>query len=105
MASTANFSRGDSFGCTWTWSPGAGEPANLIGVTITSDIKDHCGNLYVLTVQIAGDGLSFSTIYDGDTSEWGIGQANWDIRFVFVGSPVTHSRTFRVIVEDTVTKS
>lgn len=105
MANTASFSRGDSFGCTWTWTPGAGEPANLLGTTITSDIQDRCGNLYALTVTLANDGLSFTTVYPGDTSEWAVGQANWDIRFVFAGSPTTHSQQFRVIIADTVTKA
>jgi hypothetical protein len=105
MANTASFSRGDSFGCTWTWSPGVGEPANLLGTTITSDIQDRCGNLYALTVTVAGDGLSFTTVYTGDTSEWAVGQANWDIRFVFDGSPTTHSQQFRVVIADTVTKA
>lgn len=105
MANTASFSRGDSFGCTWTWTPSAGEPADLLGVTITSDIRDHCGNLYSLDVEIAVDGLSFTTIYVGDTSDWSIGQANWDIRFVFPGSPTTHSQQFRVIIADTITKA
>lgn len=105
MASTANFSRGDSFGCTWTWTPSVGEPANLLDTTISSVIKDHCGTEYALTVEIAEDGLSFTTIYDGDTSDWGLGQANWDIRFVFDGNPIAHSIKFRVMVEDTITKS
>lgn len=105
MANTANFSRGDSFGCTWTWNPGEGEPADLLGTTITSTIRDHCGNEYPLVVTIAEDGLSFSTIYDGDTSDWAIGQANWDIRFVFDGNPIAHSIIFRVIIADTITQS
>jgi hypothetical protein len=105
MANTANFSRGDSFGCTWTWNPGEGEPADLLDTTITSTIRDHCGNEYPLVVTIAEDGLSFSTIYDGDTSDWGLGQANWDIRFVFDGNPIAHSTIFRVIIADTITQS
>ena len=105
MANTATFSRGDSFGCTWTWNPGVGEPANLLGTTISSDIQDHCGNLYSLVVTIAEDGLSYTTNYSGDTSEWAIGQANWDMRFVFDGSPTTHSMIFRVLVRDTITQS
>ena len=105
MANTANFSRGDTFGCTWTWTPGAGEPADLIGTTITSTLRDHCGNEYLMTVTLAGGGLSFTTNYNGDTSDWALGQANWDIRFVFPGSPTTHSTIFRVIVAQTITQS
>jgi hypothetical protein len=105
MANTANFSRGDTFGCSWTWTPGAGQPANLIGTTITSTLRDHCGDEYAMTVTLAGNGLSFTTNYPGDTSDWALGQANWDIRFVFPGSPTTHSTIFRVIIEQTITQS
>jgi len=105
MANTANFSRGDTFGCSWTWTPGAGQPANLIGTTITSTLRDHCGDEYAMTVTLAGNGLSFTTNYNGDTSDWALGQANWDIRFVFPGSPTTHSTMFRVIIEQTITQS
>lgn len=105
MSNTAYFSRGGSFGCTWVWAPGEGEPANLIGTTISSTLRDKCGTEYEMTVTMAGNGLSFTTNYVGDTSSWALGQANWDIRFVFPGSPVTNSKMFRVIVEDVVTVS
>lgn len=105
MSNTAYFSRGGSFGCTWVWTAGEGEPANLLGTTITSTLRDKCGNEYEMTVTIAGDGLSFTTNYSGSTLDWAIGQANWDIHFVFPGSPTTNSRMFRVIVEDVVTES
>jgi hypothetical protein len=58
-----------------------------------------------MTVTLAGGGLSFTTNYNGDTSDWALGQANWDIRFVFPGSPTTHSTIFRVIVAQTITQS
>jgi hypothetical protein len=105
MANTTIFSRGDSFSCTWTWVPGAGEPANLLGTTITSTLRDHCGHEYDMTVALAVDGLSFSTTYVGDTSNWSLGLGSWDIRFQFAGSPVTHSNIFRVKVEETITQA
>ena len=105
MANTTIFSRGDSFSCTWTWVPGAGEPANLLGTTITSTLRDHCGHEYDMAVTLAVDGLSFTTTYVGDTSDWSLGLASWDIRFQFAGDPVTHSNIFRVKVEETITKS
>ena len=105
MSNTAQFSRGGTFGCTWVWTPGEDEPADLTGTTISSTLRDRCGTEYEMTVTLAVDGLSFTTNYIGSTSEWALGQANWDIRFVFPGSPITNSRMFRVIVEDTVTTS
>jgi hypothetical protein len=105
MANTAIFSRGDTFGCGWAWNPQEGEPANLIGTTITSTLRDKCGHEYSLAVALAVDGLSFSTTYVGDTSDWALGLASWDIRFQFPGSPVTHSSMFRVQVEETITQA
>jgi hypothetical protein len=58
-----------------------------------------------MTVALAVDGLSFSTTYVGDTSNWSLGLGSWDIRFQFAGSPVTHSNIFRVKVEETITKA
>lgn len=105
MSNTAYFSRGGTFGCTWAWAPGEGEPANLLGATIASTLRDKCGNEYEMTVAIAVDGLSFSTNYEGDTSEWHLGLASWDIRFTFPDGPVTHSTIFRVQVQETITQA
>ncbi len=103
MSNTAYFQRGNSFAATFGWTPGATGPANLLATTLTSVIKDKCGTEYALTVTKAGDGLSFTVAYPGSTSDWELGQHSWDIKFVFPGSPVSHSEMFRVIVEDTVT--
>lgn len=105
MANTVTFSRGDSFACAWTWSPGAGEPATLASATITSTVRDKCGNEYDLLVTKAGDNLSFTTNFVGDTSNWHLGLASWDIRFQFTGSPVTHSELFRINVVETITQA
>ena len=105
MANTVTFSRGDSFACSWTWNPAAGELANLIGTTITSTLRDNCGAEYDMTVTLAGNGLSFTTTFVGDTSNWHLGLASWDIRFQFPGNPVTHSNLFRVQVQETITQS
>lgn len=104
-SNTAVFSRGDSFSSVWTWVPGAGEPANLIGTTITSTLLDRSGKAHDLTVVLAGNGLSFTATYIGDTSSWGLGLASWDIRFTFPGGPVTHSTIFRVQIQETITQA
>lgn len=104
-SNTAVFSRGDSFASVWTWVPGEGEPANLIGTTIQSTLQDRAGKEHDMVVTVAGNGLSFSTIFPGDTSGWALGLASWDIRFTFPGGPVTHSTIFRVQVQETITKA
>lgn len=104
-SNTAVFSRGDSFSSVWTWVPGAGEPANLIGTTITSTLRDRAGVEHDLLVTLALNGLSFTATYVGDTSRWALGLASWDIRFTFPGGPVTHSTIFRVQIQETITQA
>lgn len=104
MSNTATIGQGNTFGCTFAWTPGAAGPANLLATTLSSTIKSRCGqDEYELTVTKAGDGLSFTVSYPGSTADWAVGQYNWDIKFVFPGSVVSHSELFRVNVIDTVT--
>jgi hypothetical protein len=104
-SNTAVFSRGDSFASVWTWVPGEGEPADLLGTTITSTLRDKSGRDYELVVVLAVDGLSFTATFPGDSSGWALGLASWDIRFTFPGGPVTHSTIFRVQVQETITQA
>jgi hypothetical protein len=104
-SNTAVFSRGDSFSSVWTWVPGAGEPANLLGTTIASTLRDRSGKEYPLVVVLAVDGLSFTATFPGDTADWALGLASWDIRFTFPGGPVTHSTIFRVQIQETITQA
>ncbi len=103
MADTVQFTRGNSFACSFVWTPGATGPANLLATTITSTIEDKCGNQYATTVTTAGDGLSFTVAFVGDTSDWGLGLGRWDIKFVFPGSTISRSQIFRINVVEAVT--
>lgn len=103
MSNSVTVSQGNTFACTFTWTPGATGPANLLTTTITSTVEDKCGTQYPLTVTKAIDGLSFTVAYAGDTADWPLGLANWDIKFVFPGSTVSRSEIFRVNVIDSVT--
>lgn len=102
-STSVTLKRGNTFGCNFTWTPGAAGPANLLTTTIASTVEDSLGSEYVLTVTKAGDGLSFTTNYVGDTSTWGLGLAKWDIKFTFPGSTVSRSETFRINVIESVT--
>ena len=103
MSNSVTVSQGNTFACTFVWTPGATGPANLLATTLTSTVEDRCGNQYPLTVTKAGDGLSFTVAYAGDTADWPLGWSNWDIKFVFPGSTVSRSEIFRVNVIDSVT--
>jgi hypothetical protein len=96
-------SQGNTFACTFTWTPGATGPANLLTTTISSSLEDRQGNVYAMTVTKAGDGLSFTVAYPGSTADWAIGLGKWDIKFVFSGGTVSRSQIFRVNVIDSVT--
>ena len=102
-SNTVTVSRGNTFACTFSWTPGATGPVNLLATTISSSLEDRQGNVYAMTVTKAGDGLSFTVAYPGDTSSWAIGTGRWDIKFVFPGSTVSRTELFRVNVIDSVT--
>ena len=96
-------SQGNTFACTFTWTPGATGPANLLATTITSTLEDRDNASYPMSITVAGDGLSFTVAYTaGSTANWALGLARWDIKFVF-GSTVSRTEIFRVNVIDSVT--
>lgn len=100
---TVTISRGNTFACTFSWTPGATGPANLLTTTLSSTFEDKSANQYAMTVTKAGDGLSFTVAYAGSTADWHLGLGSWDIKFVFPGSSVTHSEVFRVHVVESIT--
>lgn len=102
-SNTVNISQGNTFACTFAWTPGESGPANLLATTLTSTVEDRSGKTYALTITKAVDGLSFTAVYPGDTSTWAIGLGRWDIKFVFPGSTVSRTEVFRVNVIDSVT--
>ena len=102
-SNTVTISQGNTFACTFTWTPGASGPTDLLTTTLSSTLKDSQQNEYDMTVTTAVDGLSFTVAYAGDTSDWALGLAKWDIKFVFPGSTVSRSEIFRVNVIDSVT--
>ena len=102
-ANTVTVSQGNTFSCTFTWTPGASGPANLLTTTLTSTFEDKDGNAYPMTITKAGDGLSFTVTYAGDTSSWALGLGKWDIKFAFSASSISRTEIFRVNVIDSVT--
>lgn len=99
---TVTFKRGTSFSASVVWNPEVGGLANLIGVTVTSTIIDSQQNEYDLACTVAGNGLSLTAVYSGDTSAWATGSARWDLKFSNNGS-VFFSDTMRLDVIGQVT--
>ncbi len=70
--------RPGTFSVTYTYTPGAGDPANLSTITLTSGLQDSNNAYHTLTVTKAVDNLSFSLT--SDTSDWALGQAVFDVK-------------------------
>ena len=102
-SNTVNVSQGNTFACTFTWTPGETGPANLLTTALTSTVEDRAGKTYELTITKAEDGLSFTVTYPGSTQDWALGLGRWDIKFVFPGSTISRTEIFRVNVIDSVT--
>lgn len=99
---TVTFKRGTSFEAAVVYTPEAGGLANLIGVTVTSTIIDADRNEFELVVTVAGNGLSFTATYPGDSADWATGTARWDIKFSNAGS-IFYSDTMRLDIVGQVT--
>ena len=78
-SNTVTISQGNTFACTFAWTPGVSGPANLLTTTLTSDFEDRAGTVYPLTVATANDGLSFTVSYPDSTADWTLGLGRWDI--------------------------
>jgi hypothetical protein len=102
-SNTVTISQGNTFAATFSWTPGATGPANLLTTTLTSTVEDRAGKTYELTITKAGDGLSFTCTYPGSTADWALGLGKWDIKFVFPGDTISRTEIFRVNVIDSVT--
>jgi hypothetical protein len=103
MSNTVTISQGNTFACSFVWTPGPSGPANLLTTTLTSTFEDKCGNQYPLTVTKALDGLSFIVSYPGDTADWSVGLGRWDIKFAFSSTSISRTEIFRVQVIESVT--
>lgn len=99
---TVTFKRGTSFGASVDYTPPVGGLANLIGVTVTSTLIDSDRNEYELVTVVAGNGLSFTAEYAGDSGDWAIGTARWDIKFT-INNTVFYSETMRLDIVGQVT--
>lgn len=67
-----------TFSVTYAYTPGAGDPANLSTITVTSGLRDSNRSYHPLTVTKAVDNLSFTLT--SDTSDWAAGQAIYDVK-------------------------
>lgn len=78
------FYKGNAFTGTVWYAPRSDGPANLLGYTATSKVKDSSGARHSATCTIAPDGLSVEvTIPASDTAKFVNGLASWNVKFQF----------------------
>lgn len=102
MADFTTFKRGMSFYGEVTWTPSEGEPANLIGCTVTSSVLDGNNRRHELTVtNPSNDGIHYIAQLT-DTSDWNVGSAFWDFK-ISTGSGYNYSTTWQFAIIPQVT--
>ena len=104
-APSISWKRGQTFAAEGPYVPGAGDPADLEGVTVTSEVIDSAMRRWVLTTSVAPDNLTVTIYADAaTTAQWGAGTASIDLRCSQEGV-VFASTTVRLIIEPEVTLS
>jgi len=103
MSTSATFKRGSTFSADVTYTPDTGGPSTITNVTISSTIIAADGSEYPCAITKAQNGLSFVIRYNSSTSDWCLGSARWDIKFINSGV-VFYSETLRLNVIDQVTE-
>lgn len=99
---TIAWKRGATFAANCVYTPTDGALADLLGATITSQIR-HNGKLVAdLQATIAADGLSFE-LEDAAGVDFPLGQCLWDIR-IAVADAVIYTDTITLNVVDHVTQ-
>jgi len=102
MADFTTFKRGMTFYAEVTWTPAEGEPANLIGCTVTSTVLDGNNKRHPLLVtNPSGDGINYVAQLE-DSSDWAVGSAFWDFKISASGYNYSTTWTFSVIPQVTL---
>ena len=104
-APSISWKRGQTFAASGPYVPGAGDPADLAGVTVTAEVIDAALRRWVLTTSVAPDNLTVTIYADSSvTAQWGVGTASIDLRCSSAGI-VFSTTTVRFIIEPEVTLS
>jgi hypothetical protein len=103
MATTPiSWKRGSTFAATVDYTPGAGDPETLAGVTIECSVMDNSQTRYPLTITLLEGDVSFTTLYTGDSSGWAAGTAAIDYK-LSNGGVIFYSTTARFVIEPQIT--
>lgn len=102
-APTIIWKRGQTFGASGPYVPGEGDPTDLTGVTIESEVQDHAKRRHPLLVTIGEDKLTVTLFAEAsETAQWDVGTAAIDLRCVKDGI-VFSTTTVRFVIEQEIT--
>lgn len=102
-APTIIWKRGQTFSASGPYVPGEGDPADLLGVTIESEILDFSRTRRPLAVTIGGDNITVTLRAEAfETAEWATGTAAIDLRCMKDGV-VFSTTTVRFVVDQEIT--
>jgi hypothetical protein len=102
-APTIIWKRGQTFAASGPYVPGEGDPVNLSGVTIESEVLDFSRTRRPLAVTIGEDNLTVSLRAEAsETADWAVGTAAIDLRCVKDGI-VFSTTTVRFVVDQEIT--
>jgi hypothetical protein len=103
-ASAIPFKRGASFNVTARYNPTGADRPNLIGATITSQIRRNGSLVATLTCVLATNGMSWTMRAPTITKNWPLGYADWDVR-IEVDGAVAFTSTAKLNIISSVTAS
>lgn len=102
-APTIIWKRGQTFVASGPYVPGQGDPADLQGVTIESEVLDFSRTRRPLAVTIGQDNLTVTLRAEAaDTADWAVGTAAIDLRCVKDGV-VFSTTTVRFVIDQEIT--
>lgn len=102
-APTIIWKRGQTFTASGPYVPGQGDPSDLSGVTIESEVQDFSRVRHPLAVSIAPDNITVTLSAEAsETAKWTVGTAAIDLRCVKDGI-VFSTTTVRFVVEQEIT--
>jgi hypothetical protein len=104
-APTIIWKRGQTFAASGPYVPGTGDPADLTGISIESELQDHSKRRWPLVVSVGQDNLTVLVYADAsETAQWDVGTAAIDLRCLKDGI-VFSTTTVRLVIEQEITLS
>lgn len=102
-APTIIWKRGQTFAASGPYVPGEGDPADLEGVTVESEVQDHAKRRWPLIVSISENNLTVTLYAEASlTAKWDVGTAAIDLRCIKDGI-VFSTTTIRFVIEQEIT--